>query len=258
MDYKIVFFDVDGTLINYEDGRIEESTRKSIEQLKNKGVHIVAATGRPLSMCQDLRNIGIETFITANGAYVKHQNQVIHKIPVAQEIVQVVKTFADENKQSLSFFTEQLSMNNVQDEETLKAMQETLSLQEFPVINEDIVKQEVYLMCLYGDEDIEKKYTSKFPHLLFKRWHPYITNVLQHDVSKSIAVQAVLDYFNLSPEEAFAFGDGDNDIDMLEQVGLGIAMGNGSEALKNIADYVTKKSTEDGIDYALRELQIIS
>ncbi|WP_433595617.1 Cof-type HAD-IIB family hydrolase [Lysinibacillus xylanilyticus] len=257
MDYKIVFFDVDGTLVNYEDGRIEESTRNAIEQLKSKGIHIVVATGRPLSMCQDLRNVGIETFITANGAYVKHQDQVIHKIPVAKEIVQEVKAFADENKQSLSFFTEQLSMNNVQEEKTFKAMQETLSLLEFPDINEDISAQEIYLMCLYGDEDIEKKYTSKFPHLLFKRWHPYITNVLQHDVSKSIAVQAVLDYFDVSPEEALAFGDGDNDIDMLEQVGFGIAMGNGSEALKKVADYVTKKSTEDGIDFALRELQII-
>ncbi|KMY33801.1 HAD family hydrolase [Lysinibacillus xylanilyticus] len=257
MDYKIVFFDVDGTLVNYEDGRIVESAKNAIEQLKNKGMHIVVATGRPLSMCQDLRNVGIETFITANGAYVKHQDQVIHKIPVAKEIVQEVKVFADENKQSLSFFTEQLSMNNVKEEKTLKAMQETLSLLEFPNINEDISVHEVYLMCLYGDEDIEKKYTSKFPHLLFKRWHPYITNVLQHDVSKSIAVQAVLDYFDVSPEEALAFGDGDNDIDMLEQVGIGIAMGNGSEALKKVADYVTKKSTEDGIDFALRELQII-
>lgn len=257
MDYKIVFFDVDGTLVNYEDGRMQKSARIAIQQLKNKGIHIVAATGRPLSMCQDLRNVGIETFITANGAYVKHQDQVIHKIPVAKEVVQVVKAFADENKQSLSFFTETLSMNNVQEEETLIAMKETLSLQEFPVINEDIVTQEVYLMCLYGDEDVEKKYTSAFPHLLFKRWHPNITNVLQHDVSKSIAVQAVLEYFDLSPEEALAFGDGNNDIDMLEQVGFGIAMGNGSEALKNIANFVTKKSTEDGIDHALRELKII-
>lgn len=257
MDYKIVFFDVDGTLVNYEDGRMQESTRNAIQQLKDKGIHIVAATGRPLSMCQDLRYVGIETFITANGAYVKHQDRIIHKIPVAKEVVQVVKAFADENKQSLSFFTETLSMNKVQEEETLKAMKETLSLREFPVINEDIVTQEVYLMCLYGDEDIEKKYASTFPHLLFKRWHPYITNILQHDVSKSIAVQAVLDYFDLSSEEALAFGDGDNDIDMLEKVGFGIAMGNGSEAIKNVAKYVTKKSTENGVEYALRELQII-
>jgi HAD superfamily hydrolase (TIGR01484 family) len=113
MDYKIVFFDVDGTLVNYEDGCIEESTRKAIQQLINKGIRIVVATGRPLSMCQQLRNIGIETFITANGAYVKHQDQVVHKIPTAKEIVQAVKAFADEHKQSLSFFTEQLSMNNV-------------------------------------------------------------------------------------------------------------------------------------------------
>ncbi|MNH34041.1 putative phosphatase [compost metagenome] len=80
---------------------------------------------------------------------------------------------------------------------------------------------------------------------------------MQYDVSKSIAVQAVLDYFNFSPEEALAFGDGDNDIDMLEQVGLGVAMGNGSEALKSSADYITKKSIEGGIYHALQELKII-
>ncbi|GEM_PF-4522821 len=107
-------------------------------------------------MCQDLRNIGIETFITANGAHVKYQDRVIHKMPIAKEIVHAVKAFAEDNKQSLSFFTEQLSMNNVQEEKTLKAMQETLSLLEFPDINEDILTQEIYLMCLYGDEILRK------------------------------------------------------------------------------------------------------
>ena len=57
-------------------------------------------------------------------------------------------------------------------------------------------------------------------------------NVLQQDVSKSIAIKAVLDHFNIDPKNAIAFGDGDNDIDMLEYVGVGIAMGNGSKALK--------------------------
>lgn len=257
MDCKIVFLDVDGTLINYEDGCIEESTRKVIDELKQRGIRIVAATGRPLSMCQSLRNIGIETFITANGAYVKHQNQVVHKVPIDKNIVQAVQAFANENKQSLSFFTEQLFMNNVHKPGTLKALQETLSISEFPKFNKNIVEQEIYLMCLYANEDIEQIYTAQFPHLKFKRWHPYITNVLQSDISKSIAVQAVLDYFNLSSEEALAFGDGDNDIDMLEQVGFGVAMGNASEALKNSADYITKKSIEGGIYHALKELQII-
>jgi len=70
MTYKIVFFDVDGTLINYENGAVEESTRQAIHLLQDKGIHLVAATGRPLSMCEGLKSLGIETFITANGAYV--------------------------------------------------------------------------------------------------------------------------------------------------------------------------------------------
>ncbi|EON71282.1 Cof-type HAD-IIB family hydrolase [Lysinibacillus sphaericus] len=257
MDCKIVFFDVDGTLINYEDGSIVKSTKTALQLLKNKGVRLVAATGRPLSMCQELVALGIDTFITANGAYVKHQDQVIHKIPLAKEIVRTVKDFAHENKQSLTFFTEQLSMNGVHNPTTLNAMKETLSLIDYPMINEDIVNQEVYLMCLYVNELMEKQYKLQFPNLKFDRWHPNIVNVLQDDVSKSIAVKAVLNYFQLNSHEAIAFGDGDNDMDMLELVGYGIAMANGSERLKSSADFVTKKSTEDGIEYALRKLQLI-
>ncbi|ATP41308.1 HAD family hydrolase [Solibacillus sp. R5-41] len=257
MNYKIVFFDVDGTLINYEDGYISASTKNAIQILKNKGIKLVVATGRPLSMCQELKDLGIDTFITANGAYTKHQNQVIHKIPLAKHIVRSVKEVADENKQSLSFFTEELTMNKIHNPTTFQAMSETLSLLEYPKINEENVNEEIYLMCLYAGEEIVRKYEIQFPELTFQRWHPYIVNVLQEEVSKSIAVKEVLKYFNIHSSEAIAFGDGDNDIDMLESVGYGISMGNGSEKLKNIADFVTKKSNEDGIEFALQHLQLI-
>ena len=257
MDCKIVFFDVDGTLINYEDGCIESTTKNALHKLKNKGIRLVAATGRPLSMCHSLRELGIETFITANGAYVQHGDKIIYASPIAHEIVQSVKAFADDNHHSLSFFTDQLSMNGVYQPATLQAMKETLSLVEYPPMDDNILNKQVYLMCLYVNNQDEQKYITQFPHLTFERWHPMITNVLQVEVSKSIAVEAVLQYFKLRPEEAIAFGDGDNDIEMFKQVGYGIAMGNGSMALQKIADMITMKSTEDGIDYALRKLQLI-
>ncbi len=97
----------------------------------------------------------------------------------------------------------------------------------------------------------------QFPDLIFQRWHPHIVNVLHEDVSKSIAVKKVLQYFDIDSSEALAFGDGDNDIDMLAMVGYGISMGNGSNKLKNIADFITKKSNEDGIEFALKSLQLI-
>ncbi|MDI2587935.1 Cof-type HAD-IIB family hydrolase [Psychrobacillus sp. NEAU-3TGS] len=257
MKYKIVFFDVDGTITNHADGSISNNTKEAIRTLKNKGLIVVAATGRPLSMCKEIKELGIDTFITANGAYVKHDQMVIHKVPMDNRTIQEVFEFASRENQDLSFFTEEFSMNGVKNTETLKALKETLSLNDYPIVDHLIHKQEVYLMCLYANDETVKKYMLKFPHLTFLRWHPFVSNVLQEEVSKSIAILKVLQYFDIDKSEAIAFGDGENDIDMLELVGLGIAMGNGSENLKKVANFVTKKSNEDGIDFALKKFGII-
>lgn len=257
MDYKIVFFDVDGTITNHEDGSISDNTKEAIKALKNKGLRVVAATGRPLSMCKEIKELGIETFITANGAYVKHDQMVIHKVPVDKKITQEVFEFASTENQGLSFFTEDFCMNGVKNTETFKALKATLSLNDYPATNHLIYNQEVYLMCLYANDETVEKYIQRFPHLTFKRWHPFVLNVLQEEVSKSLAILKVLKYFDIDKSEAIAFGDGENDIDMLELVGLGIAMGNGNENLKKVADFVTKRSSEDGIDFALKKFGII-
>ncbi|WP_459503877.1 Cof-type HAD-IIB family hydrolase [Bacillus sp. C1] len=257
MEYKIVFFDVDGTLTHHESGHISDNTKEAIKALKNKGLRVVAATGRPLSMCNEIRKLGVDTFITANGAYVKHNREVLHKVPIDKSIIREVVEFAYVENNGLSFFTEDFSMNGIRDKEILAALNETLSLNDYPTINKHIYNQEVYLMCLYATDEMVKKYIHKFPHLKFIRWHPFILNVLQEEVSKSLAIKKVLQYFNIDKSEAIAFGDGGNDIDMLELVGLGIAMGNGNAQLKAVADFVTKKSSEDGIDYALRKCGII-
>lgn len=257
MNYKIIFFDVDGTLTSHEDGRISNKTKEAIKILLDKGYKVVAATGRPLSLCKEIRSLGIETLITANGAYAKHQHQVIHKVVLDSKIVQEVSAFALKENNALSFFTEEFTMNGVKDDQILKTLKETLAITHYPSVNPLIYQEEVYLMCLYATDVTVQKYAKQYPHLSFQRWHPFVSNVLQENVSKSIAIQQVLKFFGLKPHEAIAFGDGENDIDMLEYVGLGIAMGNGSEQLKAVADFVTKKSSEDGIDYALKKFGII-
>ncbi|WP_078433688.1 Cof-type HAD-IIB family hydrolase [Metabacillus halosaccharovorans] len=257
MSYKIVFFDVDGTITHHEDGSISSSTIKAIKTLKTKGIKVVAATGRPLSMCKELQELGIETFITANGGYVKHIQEVIHKVPIDKSIIQEVVEFAKTENSGLSFYSEEFSMNGVTEKEILTALKETLSLDEYPETNRFIHNEEVFLMCLFANDETVEKYIQKFPQLSFKRWHPYVLNVLQEDVSKSLAIVKTLEFFGIDKSEAVAFGDGENDVDMLELVGLGIAMGNGNEKLKNVADFVTKPSNKDGIDYALKKYGII-
>jgi Cof subfamily protein (haloacid dehalogenase superfamily) len=257
MEYKIVFFDIDGTITNHEDGSISSKTKEAIKALKHKGLKIVAATGRPLSMCNEVRELGIDIFITANGAYVKHDSRVIHKVPMDKSIVQEVVEYANEKNHGLSFYSEDFCMNGVKDDNILRALKDTLSLNDYPAINELIFNHEVYLMCLFADDEMVEKFIHKFPHLSFKRWHPFVLNVLQEDISKSLAIIKTLEYFNINKSEAIAFGDGENDIDMLELVGLGIAMGNGTDSLKKVADFVTRNSSEDGIAYALKKFGVI-
>ena len=258
MDYKIVFFDVDGTITSELDGTIPNSTKKAIKALLNNGIKVVAATGRPLSMCNELIALGIETFITANGGYAKHKDQVIHKIPLDINVIKEVVEFASKENHALSYYTEEFSMNGVRDLTIMNTLKETLFLTEYPTINSTILGEEVYLMCLFANDTDVQKYKNQFPQLTFKRWHPYIVNVLQQDLSKSIAILKVLEYFGFHQSEAVAFGDGENDIDMLEFVGLGIAMGNASERVKSFANDVTKKSSENGIEYALQKYGLIS
>lgn len=157
----------------------------------------------------------------------------------------------------LSYFTEEFSTNGVQSEEILKTLKETLAFTDYPPFYENIHEQEVYLMCLYANEEMMEKYIRAFPDLSFQRWHPFIANVLQKEVSKSLAIMKVLEFFEIEPSEMVAFGDGNNDIDMLELAGLGIAMGNGTDELKAISDFVTRKSSEDGIGYALKKFGML-
>lgn len=256
--YKIVFFDVDGTLLSETDKSMPLSTQQAIVRLMEKGIKVVVATGRPYSLCHEFKTMGIDTFISANGALVKCNEEIIHKHVLTAETVRDVSTFAEMNGHSLSYFTEQYLMNGIghDNQRVIHALNETLSITDFPA--KSSLSEEIYGMCLYADESEARKFEDQFPFLQFKRWHRYVMSVFEESVvTKSSAIEKVLEHFQLNPSEAVAFGDGGNDVDMLEYVGLGIAMGNGEQKVKDKADFVTKKASEGGVSYALTKFGII-
>ncbi|NOU92508.1 Cof-type HAD-IIB family hydrolase [Paenibacillus sp. LMG 31456] len=257
--YEIVFFDVDGTILSEVDRRIPESTKMAITRLHEKGIKVVVATGRPHDLCEELIALGIDTLISANGALIKAKNNVIYKSALSANTVRELSSFAELNGHSLSYFTDSISMNGigVEEKRVRSALLETLGLSHFPK-KLDALSEEIYCMCLYADESEAQKFIDNFPQLRFVRFHSYVINILEKQVvSKSEAIKKVLDYYNIAVSNSIAFGDGGNDLDMLEFVGLGIAMGNGEERLKQKADFVTKKASEDGIYYALTKFGVI-
>lgn len=257
--YKVVFFDVDGTLLSEIDRSMPLSTKEAIEKLIERGIKVVVTTGRPHSLCEEFKNMGIDTFISANGALIKDNDSIIYKSVISAEIVRDVSAFAELNGHGISYFTELFGMNGVGsgDERVMTALKETLNLKQYPEKMKSL-SEEIYCICLYADESETQKFLDRFPKLKFERFHGYVMNVLEDTkVSKSTAIEKVLDYLNICKSEAIAFGDGGNDIDMLEYVGLGIAMENGEERLKQTADFVTKKASEGGISYALKKFNLI-
>ncbi|GMK37010.1 haloacid dehalogenase [Paenibacillus sp. CCS19] len=257
--YEIVFFDVDGTLYSEVDRVIPESTKAAIKRLHEKGIKIVVATGRPHNLCGELVSLGIDTLISSNGALVKNQNEIIYRSVISQKTVHELSRFAELHGHGISYFTDSIAMNGigVEVQRVRNALAETLGLVDYPVTIETL-PEEIYCICLYADEREAEKFIDHFPQLHFVRFHDYVMNVLESQVvSKSQAIQRVLDYYKIDVSQSVAFGDGRNDIDMLELVGLGIAMGNGDEVLKQQADFVTRKASEDGIHYALTQFGII-
>ncbi|CUB11011.1 Sugar phosphatase YidA [Bacillus cereus] len=257
--YKVVFFDVDGTLLSEIDRSMHESTKEAIHRLIDKGIHVVVTTGRPYSLCSQFKELGIHTIISANGAHIKCGETVIHKSVLSSEIVHDISEFAALHGHGISYFTEDFAMNGIALDKgrVMQALSETLNLEKYPEKSRDL-SEEIYCLCLYADEIEAQKFLERYPMLTFERFHNYVINVLEDSkVSKLTAIQKVLDYLNICKSEAVAFGDGRNDIEMLQYVGLGIAMGNGGEELKTRADFVTKKASEGGILFALEKFHIV-
>ena len=89
------------------------------------------------------------------------------------------------------------------------------------------------------------------PHCKATSWHKRARDIIVKEGGKDIGIQEILQYYNLDLSQIMAFGDGDNDIKMLEIAGIAVAMGNGNDNVKAMADYVTDDIDEDGIVNAL-------
>ena len=95
------------------------------------------------------------------------------------------------------------------------------------------------------------------PNSKTARWTSHFTDIIPKDGGKNKGIDAIINHFGIKLEETMAFGDGGNDIDMLKHAGIGVAMENGREDVKKIADFITTSVDDDGITYALKHYKVL-
>lgn len=255
---KIVFFDVDGTLLDHEK-TLPNSTKEAIGQLQRKGIFVALATGRSPFMFESLRKeLDIDTFVSFNGQYVVFENEAIYRNPLNRTKVKKLHESAKRYHQTpLVFMNEATMKSSVANHQRVE---EALGSLKFPHPDVQIdfyEDHDIYQALLFCTKEEEIHFTSQHDQFQFIRWHEYSTDVLPRQGSKAEGIKQLMKRVGFRLEDVYAFGDGLNDIDMLQAVGHGVAMGNATDIVKQKADYVTRDVADDGIYYGLKQLGLI-
>ncbi|MDN4492358.1 Cof-type HAD-IIB family hydrolase [Ureibacillus aquaedulcis] len=254
---NIIFFDVDGTLYNSEK-KIPVSAKKAIEAARNKGYEIAIATGRAPFMIQSiLDELEIDTYVTFNGQYVVYKGEVIYTDSVPKEYLAKIIDFGIQRNHPVVFIDDKEMIASIEGHSFIEQSINTLKYP-YPNCNPLFYEDnDVYQTLIFMEESAEQLYRDTFTEVNFVRWHPYSCDILPKDGSKARGIKTLLEKLNIPIEKTIAFGDGLNDIEMLREVGTSVAMGNGVEQAKAVADLVTDHVDRDGIAKAMKMLNII-
>ena len=251
----LVFFDLDGTTL--DKGKPAKGVIESINALRRNN-HIVAiATGRsPVVLYDKHKELGIDYLVLANGSYVAHKDEIIYARSFPKELVKKIMNYVDEMKSDLVLEYEDKYVAYRKDTEVVDKFSEIFNIEKPDLEHEFFPDRPVYAMVVFEHGKIDQM-RKDFPELLFN-----ISNAMGYDVNlqgelKAEGVKALIDHLNIPLEETYAIGDGHNDITMIKAVKHGIAMGNASKEVKDVAEYVTTDVNDYGVMNALKHYKLI-
>jgi len=255
---KMVFFDIDGTLYN-EEKKLPKSAKEAIEQLKEQGHEVAIATGRsPFNIGHIRGELGIDNYVTFNGQYVVINGKVVYKNPLNPSALEALTAQSVKNQHPIVYLDHEDMKGNVENHVLLEEAISSLSVSGKVAYDPTYhINREIYQSFLIFKEEEKVDYKADFEQLDFIRWHDYAVDVLPAGGSKAKGIQVAMEYLGLDHDNVYAFGDGLNDIEMLQFVKHSVAMGNAHETAKNAAKYVTKHVNEDGIAYGLEMVGLL-
>lgn len=255
---KIVFFDIDGTLLALNSRDMTPKTKEALHKLKENGILIFAATGRPPYIVPKFNDIEFDGMLTFNGQLCIYNNQVIFSNPLnKQEVHKIINNAKQINKATMA-----ASMNRMGANFYDKALDDYMLIADpngARVIDnfDKLIEEDIYQMMIAVDTEEEKKVLTGLEHTTCTRWYPKSIDVIPSSGGKGVGIKKTLKHLGIEISESMAFGDGGNDIDMLKTVGFSVAMGNALDDVKKIADYVTRPVSEDGVYHALKKFNLI-
>lgn len=257
MKHKLILFDIDGTLYDH-DKKIPNSTMAAIKALQTQGHSVAIATGRAPFMVQSvLEETGIKDYVSFNGQYVYANGNVVYENPLDTESLKALEHTAREHDHPVVFLTHDDLVANIDFHEDIEISLSTMHMAHPRKDDIFYTQPKIYQALIFHQQSEDGIYDGQFEHLKFIRWHELSRDVVPDNGSKMRGITHLAATLGFDIEDTVAFGDGLNDIEMIEGAGIGVVMGNGADELKQYADFVTKAVDEDGIMYAVKALNLI-
>lgn len=263
---KLIVTDLDGTALkNWET--LDEHTKDALIKAKEEGHIVVIATGRPArASVHFYKELGLDTpIINFNGAYIHHPENENFSDIVAQIPTDVILTLFDSELKDMIVnafceYKDHLYVLNQGDgvrdwfhiesctsvkygpfKETLDEHPNGFILEAKDGCTEKVM---AFLRQNYGDIVTCRNWDGDNANII---------EVFKSDTNKATALEQLAKYFNIEQKDIIAFGDGDNDIEMLTYAGTGVAMDNAIDTLKEVANATTKSNKESGVAHYIHE-----
>lgn len=257
---KLVVTDIDGTILIPEKG-INNSVKQCLRELKEKGIHVAIATGRSFASAKYIaKEVGIECpLICYQGGLINSFDGEILNVKYLDEKIarEIVKDCRKRNIHLNVYIEDKLYVED--DNEYIKDYIGDKGIDYFLVDSFDELdfsKLNKLLAINYDpnfvDELIEE-YKTKYPQIYVVRSFKYFCEIANKEATKGNAIKFLADKYNINIDEVLAIGDQNNDIEMVQTAGCGVAMGNGTPEIKAIANYITDNVENDGFIKAINK-----
>ncbi len=258
---KAAFFDIDGTLVSLKTKVYPPSLPSTIHALRSKGIACYVATGRSkFEIAEEglLDGIEFDGYLTNNGqdSY-NPQGELLYGTPVDPRDVRTAYQWAQENNIVCWMVSAKESLMSHADDVTREVMDAIHT--KLPPLGDlrPMSEQPVYKVVLFTSREKIEELLPLVPHSRTTQWHPMGQDIISQKGGKKLCMLELLSRLGLDASEVIAFGDSENDIEMLQAAGIGVAMDNGTAECKAAADYIAPDCDEEGILRALQHFKLL-
>ena len=255
---KAVFFDFDDTLFLHSIADIPQSARCALRLLHEKGIKCILCTGRhklELTCYENIKNVFFDALITLDGQLIYDgQWNELFSAPLEKRTADALLGLFGEGDYPVKLVERDRMFINYIDDYVVNSQIVINTV--VPEVGECGDKP-LFQAVAYVDETGERVFRERMPDAYIARWSPFAVDIVSPGMSKSVGMELYLNSVGIGREETMAFGDGENDLPMMEYAGLAVAMGNAMDCIKGTADYVTDSIENDGIYNALKHFELI-